>query len=104
MNVSETIENIEVEKRIPNKTGSINRRNSIKWSEYKFPVTNNNERVITIPKVKTALSDGLNSSPLVPLYNIATGGPPMAAIIPKMPESVPAVNEFMGFLFTFHPK
>ena len=104
MSVSETIEKIEVEKRITNKTGIIKSKNRIKWSEYKFPVTTNKERVITIPKVKTALSDGLNSSPFVPLYSIATGGPPIAAIIPKMPESVPAVNEFVGFLFTFHPK
>ena len=104
MSVSETIEKIEVEKRIPNKTGIIKSKNRIKWSEYKFPVTTNKERVITIPKVKTALSDGLNSSPFVPLYSIATGGPPIAAIIPKTPESVPAVNEFIGFLFTFHPK
>ena len=35
---------------------------------------------------------------------MATGGPPIAAIIPKIPERVPAIREFFGFLFTFHPK
>ena len=71
---------------------------------FKFPVKNSNERVITIPKVNTTFSEGRNSSPLVPLYKIATGGPPIAAIIPKIPERAPAVKEFVGFLFTFHPK
>lgn len=71
---------------------------------FKFPLKNNNERVMTIPKVNTAFKEGRNSSPLVPRYKIATGGPPIAAIIPKIPESVPAIKEFFGFLFTFHPK
>ena len=60
--------------------------------------------MISIPKVNTAFRDGLNSLPLVPLYKIATGGPPIAAIIPNIPEKVPASNELIEFLFTFQPK
>ena len=60
--------------------------------------------MISIPKVNTAFRDGLNSLPLVPLYKIATGGPPIAAIIPNIPEKVPASNELTEFLFTFQPK
>ena len=60
--------------------------------------------MISIPKVNTAFRDGLNSLPLVPLYKIATGGPPIAAIIPNIPEKVPASNELIEFLFTFQQK
>ena len=60
--------------------------------------------VITIPIVKTLLSDGLNSSGSEFLNNNATGGPPIAAIIPKMPDNVPAINELSLDLFIVQPK
>ena len=61
-------------------------------------------RVITIPIVKTLLSEGLNSSGSEFLYNNATGGPPIAAIIPKTPDKVPAINELILVLLIVHPK
>ena len=98
------MENSRLENCTPSKTGKTRYINKTKWSCTKFPVNANRERVISIPKVKTAFREGLNSLPLVPLYKIATGGPPIAAIIPNIPEKVPARSEFIEFLFTFQPK
>ena len=68
------------------------------------PSINKRVSVISIPNVKTAFKDGLNSFPFVSLYNIAMGGPPTPAIIAKMPENIPALNEFLEFLSSVQPK
>ena len=60
--------------------------------------------MISIPIIKTLFNDGLNSSGSASRYRRAIGGPPIAAIIPKIPENVPAMKEFVLFLLITHPK
>ena len=49
--------------------------------------------MIIIPIINTLFNDGLNSSGSVSRYKRATGGPPIAAINPNIPEKVPAIKE-----------
>ena len=60
--------------------------------------------MISIPIIKTLFNDGLNSSGSASRYRRAIGGPPIAAIIPKIPENVPATKELVLFLLITHPK
>ena len=60
--------------------------------------------MISIPIIKTLFNDGLNSSGSASRYRRAIGGPPIAAIIPKIPENVPAMKELVLFLLITHPK
>ena len=60
--------------------------------------------MISIPIIKTLFNDGLNSSGSESRYRRAIGGPPIAAIIPKIPENVPAMKELVLFLLITHPK
>ena len=94
----------ELENLIPANTNGMNRRKSIIWSNNKLPLKIKSDSVIKIPILNTLFSDGLNSCDLVFLYSKATGGPPIAAIIPKIPEKVPAKKEFTLFLFMTQPK
>ena len=87
------MEKRELENLIPANTNGMNRRKSIIWSNNKLPLKIKSDSVIKIPILNTLFSDGLNSCDLVFLYSKATGGPPIAAIIPKIPEKVPAIKE-----------
>ena len=60
--------------------------------------------MISIPIIKTLFNDGLNSSGSESRYRRAIGGPPIAAIIPKIPENVAAMKELVLFLLITHPK
>ena len=102
--LSETLVNNLEERLIPSSEGIIIYTNIYKWSWYIRPSINKRVSVISIPNVKTALRDGLNSFPFVSLYRIATGGPPTPAIIAKIPENIPALNELLEFLSRVHPK